>query len=42
MPDSFSADLRSRRRENPIDRNGNIGSIGKKQVRQLANIVYDA
>ncbi|XP_036674895.3 phospholipid phosphatase 5 isoform X2 [Drosophila suzukii] len=32
MPDSFSADLRSRRRENPIDRNGNIGSIGKEQA----------
>ncbi|XP_017044267.1 phospholipid phosphatase 5 isoform X1 [Drosophila ficusphila] len=32
MPDTFTADLRSRRRENPIDRNGNIGSLAKKQA----------
>ncbi|XP_016972248.1 phospholipid phosphatase 5 isoform X1 [Drosophila rhopaloa] len=32
MPDSYTADLRSRRRENPIDRNGNIGSIAKEQA----------
>ncbi|EDX11738.1 GD19793 [Drosophila simulans] len=32
MPDSCTADLRSRRRENPIDRNGNIGGTAKEQA----------
>ncbi|XP_016954179.1 phospholipid phosphatase 5 isoform X1 [Drosophila biarmipes] len=32
MPDSCTADLRSRRRENPVARNGNIGTIGQEQA----------